>query len=72
MEKADIQHIKQCFGRAELAASNNSRFEEIAMAKQKKPTAKRKSGLTGTDREAESRAIEKWLRMADRPRRTRS
>jgi hypothetical protein len=52
-----------------LAAGNNSRFEEIAMAKQKKPTVKRKSGPTGTDKEAESRAIKQWLRMADKPRR---
>jgi hypothetical protein len=42
------------------------------MAKQKKPTVKPKSEPTGKDEEAESRAIEKWLRMVDKPRGPRS
>jgi hypothetical protein len=50
-----------------LATSNNSRFEEIAMAKHKKAGVEPKAGLTGMGEEAETKAIQNWLRGMDKP-----
>ena len=41
--------------------------QRIAMAKDKKPRAKPESGPTGTDEQAETKAIENWPRGVDRP-----
>lgn len=37
------------------------------MADMEKGQVKRKSGPTGTDEEAEAKAMEKWLRIVDKP-----
>lgn len=37
------------------------------MAKQKKRRVKHKSERTGMDKDAETTAIDKWLRMLDKP-----
>jgi len=37
------------------------------MAKKKKQRVKPKSGLTGTDEEAETKRIQDWLRMVEKP-----
>jgi len=37
------------------------------MAKQKEPRDKRESGMTGPGEEAETKAIESWLRITDKP-----
>jgi hypothetical protein len=67
VSRLDCSGVSREAGRAGLAASNNSRFEEIAMGKQKKPRVKRKSGLTVTDAEAETKGMEDWLRTTDKP-----
>jgi len=54
-----------------LAAGKNLRFEEIAMAKKKKRTAKRKTTATDTDNKSEAKVLDEWLRMADKPLRSR-
>jgi len=37
------------------------------MAKPRKPSVKRRPGPTGTDEQAETRAIQNWLRVMDKP-----
>ena len=66
-QRTSITEIAWKAGRVELAASNSSRLEAIAMAKQKKPAVRRESGLTVADEEAETKAIGNWLRTVDKP-----